>query len=231
MSPRDGEISLFFFFIHQKARMADTISATTVVTAEQIIPKPRSPRNTRSREAFNIEENARKSKGVLLSPTLFRPLERELNMKTKGTPRNVIERYQVVLSRMDVGVSIRQRMERERMNPTTATTEPEMIPRTRVVPLSFLSLAISLAPKASLISIPAPIVIPETRRMTIFITGAAIPSAAKASSPIKRPAIMESTALYISCIRFPKSSGTAYFTRWPKGLPFVMSSILTVYLV
>ena len=56
----DGEISLFFFFIHQKARMADTISATTVVTAEQMIPKPRSPRNTRSREAFSIEENARK---------------------------------------------------------------------------------------------------------------------------------------------------------------------------
>ena len=107
MSPMDGEISLFFFFIHQKARMADTISATTVVTAEHMIPKPRSPRNTRSREAFNIEENARKSKGVLLSPTLFRPLERELNMKTKGTPRNVIERYQVVLSRMDGGVSIR----------------------------------------------------------------------------------------------------------------------------
>ena len=101
---------MFLVPVHQRARKAETISATTVVVAEHIIPNPNKPRNIKSKTAFNIEEKARNISGVLLSPTLLSPAESALNTKTKGTPRNVIERYHVVLSRMEDGVSMRMRI-------------------------------------------------------------------------------------------------------------------------
>ena len=102
-----GNISLFFAPVHQRARKAETISATTVVVAEHMMPKPKRPRKIRSKTALRMEEKARNKRGVLLSPTLFSPAESALNTKTKGTPRKVMERYQVVLSRIDKGVSMR----------------------------------------------------------------------------------------------------------------------------
>ena len=69
------------------------------------------------------------------------------------------------------------------------------LPTLRVFASIFLNFFKSFAPKDSLINIPAPMHIPEIARIIKFITGPAIPSAARASFPIKRPAIMESTAL------------------------------------
>ena len=101
---------MFLVPVYHRARKAQTISATTVVVAEHMIPNPNRPRKIKSKTAFNIEENARKKSGVLLSPTLFSPAERALNTNTKGTPINVRERHHVVLSRIEDGVSIRIRI-------------------------------------------------------------------------------------------------------------------------
>ena len=71
-------------------------------------------------------------------------------------------------------------------------------PNTDVVAISFLSMSSLPAPKKLLIRTEAPMQIPEMPKITIFITGLAVPTAARASLPINCPTMIESTALYAS---------------------------------
>ena len=99
-------------------------------------------------------------------------------------------------------------------------------PNSSVVASVSCSRSVRLAPNASLISTPAPIHSPLMAKITRFMTGPATPSAASASCPMNRPAMMESTALYASCSQFPSSSGTAYRKRCPSGAPLVISRMI-----
>ena len=81
------------------------------------------------------------------------------------------------------------------MIPSSATAMEKIVPAIRSVDSSFFRLSWSFAPKQALIMTPAPMHSPDIPSMRMFITGPAIPVAARASVPMKRPAIMESTAL------------------------------------
>ena len=104
--------------------------------------------------------------------------------------------------------------------PSAAAPQQSTAPNSSVVASVSCSRSVRLAPNASLISTPAPIHSPLMAKITRFMTGPATPSAARASCPMNRPAMMESTALYASCSQFPSSSGTAYRKRCPSGAPF-----------
>ena len=93
--------------------------------------------------------------------------------------------------------------------PSNATTVHAAVPESTVVASSRRRLSPSFAPKNSLINTPAPRQTPVIPRITRFITGPAMPSAARASLPMNRPAMMESTALYASWNQLPSISGTA----------------------
>ena len=79
--------------------------------------------------------------------------------------------------------------------PSASTAAEKNIPRNSVAANSRRSFSVSRAPKYSLISTDAPMHSPETPRMMMFITGLAVPTAARAPVPAKRPTTMESTAL------------------------------------
>ena len=79
--------------------------------------------------------------------------------------------------------------------PIKKTTSDAAAPKTMVVATSRLSLCVSPAPKKRLISTDAPMLTPDTPRMTIVMTGFAALTAASAFSPANLPITMESTAL------------------------------------
>ena len=79
--------------------------------------------------------------------------------------------------------------------PSAATAREKNTPKMAVVASSRLIRSSLPAPKKLLISTDAPMQMPEIPRMIMFITGLAVPTAARASRPINRPTIMESTVL------------------------------------
>ena len=100
-----------------------------------------------------------------------------------------------VTSKMSDGQERSFKIRSEKINPSKATARERKRPVRRVTAKVLRKSSIRLAPKCSLIKIPAPIQIPEMDRMTRFMIGAAMPSAARASGPMKRPAMIESMAL------------------------------------
>ncbi len=104
-------------------------------------------------------------------------------------------RYTEAMSRSSSGTCRTVSRGLANITPSRATPMEKNRPNSTVVDISRFSFRYSPAPKNSLISTEAPIQIPEIPRITIFITGLAVPSAARASFPMNRPAIMESTTL------------------------------------
>ena len=86
-------------------------------------------------------------------------------------------------------------MGRVSAKPSAATAREKNSPKSTVVAISRRSFCSSFAPKNWLISTPAPMQMPLMPRITRFITGLAMPVAARASLPMNRPAMMASTAL------------------------------------
>ena len=107
----------------------------------------------------------------------------------------MIRRYTSVISWTDSGTLRILRRGDAKIKPRSITTTANTVPDISSVESSLLSFSSSWLPKKELIRTPAPIQIPDIPSMRIFITGPAIPAAASASGPMKRPAIMESTAL------------------------------------
>ena len=130
------------------------------------------------------------------------------------------------MPKIESGTANARRMAGVSTHPTAAAAQQSAAPNSSVVASVSLSRVVSRAPNASLISTPAPMHRPLMARITRFMTGPATPSAASASCPMNRPAMMESTALYASCSQFPSSSGTAYRKRCPSGAPLVISRIV-----
>jgi hypothetical protein len=71
---------------------------------------------------------------------------------------------------------------------------------------------------------PAPTEIPTNNMINRFRMGPALPTAASALSPTKRPTMMLSTVLYSCCAMFPISIGIMKFTIRAAGLPVVIST-------
>ena len=114
-----------------------------------------------------------------------------------------------MISKIDDGTAVARSIHGVSRQPAAAAPQQSSAPNSSVVASVSLRRAVSPAPNASLISTPAPMHRPLIARITRFMTGPATPSAASASCPMNRPAMMESTALYASCSQFPNSSGTA----------------------
>ena len=130
------------------------------------------------------------------------------------------------MPKSESGTASARRIHGVSAQPSAAAAQQSAAPNSSVVANVSFKRAVRFAPNASLISTPAPMHRPLMAKITRFMTGPATPSAASASCPMNRPAMMESTALYASCSQFPSSSGTAYRKRCPSGAPLVISRII-----
>ena len=131
-----------------------------------------------------------------------------------------------VMPKIESGTASVRRIHGVSAQPSAAAAQQSAAPNSSVVANVSFKRAVRFAPNASLISTPAPMHRPLMAKITRFMTGPATPSAASASCPMNRPAMMESTALYASCSQFPSSSGTAYRKRCPSGAPLVISRMI-----
>ena len=131
-----------------------------------------------------------------------------------------------VMPKIESGTASARRIHGVSTQPSAAAAQQSAAPNSSVVANVSFKRAVRFAPNASLISTPAPMHRPLMAKITRFMTGPATPSAASASCPMNRPAMMESTALYASCNQFPSSSGTAYRKRCPSGAPLVISRMI-----
>ena len=80
------------------------------------------------------------------------------------------------------------------------------------------------APKYCDTMMLAPTEMPTNSTIIRFRMGPALPTAASALSPTKRPSMMLSTVLYNCCAMFPSSMGMAKRTIWLTGLPSRIST-------
>ena len=106
-----------------------------------------------------------------------------------------MRRYAPVIAKMDSGTASARSTQGASRVPASATAQQSPAPNSSVVASVSRRASVLPAPNASLMSTPAPIHSPLMARITRFITGPATPSAASASCPMNRPAMMESTAL------------------------------------
>ena len=104
-------------------------------------------------------------------------------------------RYPAAIGRTSAGTFISRSTGSLSGSPIKNTMSDAIAPKTSVVATSRLSFCVSPAPKKRLISTDAPMLTPDTPRMTIVMTGFAALTAASAFSPANLPITMESTAL------------------------------------
>ena len=94
---------------------------------------------------------------------------------------------------------------------------------TMQLPIARERFSLSRAPKYCATMIPAPTEIPMNSTMSRFRMGPALPTAARALSPTKRPTMTLSAVLYSCWARLPISMGMVNFMICPTGEPSVMS--------
>ena len=99
--------------------------------------------------------------------------------------------------------------------PVIVMQQPMVLPRSSFMP----------APKYCETMMLAPTEIPMNSTSIRFSSGPALPTAARALSPTKRPTIMLSTVLYNCWAMFPSSIGIAKRTIWATGCPVRMSTV------
>ena len=114
---------------------------------------------------------------------------------------------------------------------STAIAAEKASPPSMVVLICLSSCSYFFAPYWVLIRIPAPMHIPLIKRITMFMIGPALPTAARASSPTNFPTITESAALYVSWNRFPSTSGIVNSVSCGIIGPFVISVVISLHLI